>query len=175
MAEITTQTTDNKNQKRINKKSTKVDLTPMVDLGFLLITFFVFTTSMTVPTSMKVIVPKNSNIDNLPVPESSVLTVILDDASKVYYYEGSFTKDKNLLQTTNDADGIRNILVDKKRRVAQQALHNKLSLIIKCANTANYKNVVDMLDEVTISQVPIYFIDKLTDEEKELIETKLIR
>ena len=114
MAEITT-TTSNKGGKRCTRKSTKVDLTPMVDLGFLLITFFVFTTTMSINTAMGMVTPKEEG-PNTPIAESTVITIIPSANGKLYYYEGF--GEKAIFKTTDySAAGLRKLLVDKKKRV----------------------------------------------------------
>ena len=74
--------------KKSKKLSTRVDLTPMVDLGFLLITFFIFTTTMSEPTSMKLNLPKDVKDpkDFMDLKESSVITIIPSKDNQIYYY-----------------------------------------------------------------------------------------
>src|ERR1700744_1323432 len=96
--------------KKGKKLSTRVDLTPMVDLGFLLITFFIFTTTMSQPTSMKLNLPKDADSPN--VKGSAVLTILPGKNDQVYYYEGD---DPTKLGVSN-FKGIRAVILDKKRR-----------------------------------------------------------
>ena len=76
------------NQKRINKKNTRVDLTPMVDVGFLLITFFVFTTQLSQPTAMNLNTPYDQVDTKDEICESCVLTLFLQADNTIQYYEG---------------------------------------------------------------------------------------
>ena len=69
------------------KHNLKIDMTPMVDLGFLLITFFVITTELAKPTAMDLFMPKDGK--PMPLGKSNALTVLLDQ-DKLYYYHGEW-------------------------------------------------------------------------------------
>ncbi len=106
--------------KKAKKLSTRVDMTPMVDLGFLLITFFVFTATMSSPTTLDLNMPKDIEDEEkkTEVKQSGVLTILLGKANQVYYYEGQLEVDaekNNFKQTT--FKGIRDIIIKKKADV----------------------------------------------------------
>src|SRR5580700_9358358 len=88
MGEISTPATARKSRgvRKSKKLSTRVDLTPMVDLGFLLITFFIYSTTLTRPTAMRLILPADGTPTNRG--ESSVITLLLGKNNSIYYYEG---------------------------------------------------------------------------------------
>ena len=136
--------------KKGKKLSTRVDLTPMVDLGFLLITFFIFTTTMSQPTAMKLILPKDTDKpeDQNKLKESAALTVMPSKADIVYYYEGM---DPSKLQSTPFSK-VRDVVLDKKRRTDPK----DFMVIIKPTKDATYKNTVNILDEMTIDGVKRY-------------------
>ncbi len=150
--------------KKAKKQSTRVDLTPMVDLGFLLITFFMFTTTLSSPTAMKLIMP-----DETAKPEeqneaakSGVFTLILGKADQVYYYEGD---DPTKMQVTN-LKGVRDKILDKKGRTPA----DKLVVIIKPDQDATYKDAVDLLDEMTINDIGKYAMIAVRPDEYALVQ-----
>lgn len=151
---------------RMIKKSTRVDLTPMVDLGFLLITFFVFTTTMAKPTAMKAEVPFETDITS-NICNSCVLTTVLVDNDLIQYYEGAI--DTAVVKTT-DFKTIRQIIQQKKKKVFDaRGNADEFVLIIKPTEKSSFKNFVDITDEVTINLVKRYYIDEVRDEEKKKI------
>ena len=149
-----------KGQSKGQKKSTRVDLTPMVDLGFLLITFFVFTTTMTTPTVMNVNMPYDKTVANDDVCNSCVLTVLLGKNDRIKYYEGAL--ENRSLDSTNYTS-IRAIIQQKKRQVQRvRGNSDEFVLIIKSADASAFKNFVDITDEVTINNVKRYYIDEIS-------------
>jgi biopolymer transport protein ExbD len=149
--------------KKAKKLSTRVDLTPMVDLGFLLITFFIFTTTMSQPTAMKLFLPKDTDKpeEQNKLKESAALTVMPGKQNHVYYYEGL---DPTKIQTSN-FKAIRDVILDKKRRTDAK----DFMVIIKPTQDATYKNTVDILDEMKIDDIHRYALVDITPDEYKII------
>ncbi|GGA98358.1 ExbD/TolR family protein [Puia dinghuensis] len=135
------------------KLSLRVDLTPMVDLGFLLITFCMFTMTMAKPKALHLILPKDvPNDQRQPAKESQVITLLLGKKNKVFFYEG---KDPAQMKS-GDYKSIREVLMDKKRR-SDKAF---FQVILKPSRDANYRNAVAILDEMIIDDIRHYaFVD----------------
>lgn len=173
MAEVqNSSSTKQKGVKRVNKKSTRVDLTPMVDLGFLLITFFVFTTTMATPKVLDIVVPNDTDPTKpTTVCESCVITAILGKNDVIYYYEGMPENNSFLNKTTFSAEGIRSVLLKKKNKVKMvKGSVDDMVLIIKPTAESVFKNFVDVLDEVKINGIKHYFIDEISVEDKKLFK-----
>ncbi|MEO7307211.1 MAG: biopolymer transporter ExbD, partial [Ferruginibacter sp.] len=168
MAEIETKRSAGKNI-RFNKKSTRVDLTPMVDLGFLLLTFFVFTTALTKPMVMKLEMPYDKAPPDDKVCESCVLTVLLDKDNRIKYYEGAAENNPVVKETGYAPEGIRTVLMQKKAAVKKIRGTDQFILIIKASDGSNFKNFVDITDEVTICQIGRYYIDELKEADKQML------
>ena len=154
MAEIDTSGGSNKKGpgvKKSKKLSTRVDLTPMVDLGFLLITFFVFTTTMSQSTAMNMNEPKDDPDQQLKVKNSGAMTILLGKGNQVYYYFGQLEADKisEEFKSTSFKE-IRKLILDKKKATPI----DDLMYIIKSDSTSTFANSIDILDEMSISAVP---------------------
>ena len=150
--------------KKAKKLSTHVDMTPLVDLGFLLITFFIFTTTMSTPSAMQLFMPKDTDKkeEQNKAKESGALTIMLGKADQVYYYEGQLAADGSNFKSTN-FKGIRDVLIDKKRRTAAE----DLVVVIKPNEEATYKNTVDILDEMAINEIKRFALVDITPNENE--------
>src|SRR5450432_4087831 len=150
--------------KKGKKMSTRVDLTPMVDLGFLLITFFIFTTTMSQPTAMKLFLPKDVDKpeEQNKVKASAVLTIMLGKNDQIYYYEGD---DPTKLQSSN-FKAIRDVILDKKRRTDPK----DFVVVLKPTVDATYKNTVNILDEMTIDGVKRYAMVDISPVEYNFIK-----
>ena len=146
--------------KRCRKKSTRVDLTPMVDLGFLLITFFVFTTTLNLPKAMPMVSTHDKEGPQDPVCESCAITVIPSGNDSLSYYEGAPAH--AVYHTTNYTPyGLRALLLKKKNEVA--AIGSDAILIIKPGKRSTYKNLINIIDESNIAMYKRYYVD---DEEE---------
>jgi biopolymer transport protein ExbD len=174
MAEIDSGGKGGGKKKGSKKVSTKVDMTPMVDLAFLLITFFMLTTTFNKPQIMEVNMPDKTDKpeDNLKTKESTTLTFILGKEDKVFYFQG-LAKNNPDVTTTNfsEEDGVRKVLLTKKVSIKRETGEDMV-VIIKAVDESVYKNVVDMLDEMSITGVSRYALVDLSADESKLLATK---
>jgi len=166
MAEITIKN-QRSNGKRLLKKSTNIDLTPMVDLGFLLITFFVFTTTMSTSTAMQLNTPYDKTPARDQIKESCVLTVVLEKNNEIKYYEGF---DENIHTTSFGNGGIRKVIMAKREKVRKlTGSSDNFVLIIKATDQSSFQNFVDIVDETTIGCVKHYYTAELDQSDKLLL------
>ncbi|MEG0849193.1 ExbD/TolR family protein [Flavobacterium plurextorum] len=165
---------------RSKKQNSKVDLTAMVDLAFLLITFFMLTTSLSKPQSMDLSLPDKDPDDKTPpvkVDENRTMTVMLGENNKMVYYMGLLATPKvGPKEIAYGKDGIRRELLKQKKEVLAYSAalgkpKNGIIVIIKPTKKSNYRNLVDMLDEMAITGVDTYaIVPEFTPEETKLID-----
>lgn len=173
MAEIDSSGGGNKKggKKRSKKQSTKVDMTPMVDLGFLLITFFMLTTTFSKPQAMDVIMPdknKDQTKNSQDVKASHTMSMVLGDDNKVYWWMGIKENGVDPTVTVSDysPNGIRKELLTKVAQIP------KLVVIVKAKKDSKYKNIVDILDEMHICEVPTYALVEISKDDIALADSK---
>ena len=173
MAEIDTSSGGGKKGpgvKKSKKLSTRVDLTPMVDLGFLLLTFFVFTTTMSQSTAMNMNEPKDDDTSQqIKVKNSGAMTLLLGKGNQIYYYYGQL--DPNTLseqfKSTNFKE-IRKLILEKKKATPI----DDLMYIIKSDKDSKFGNAINILDEMSINAIPPghYAEVDITETEAKLIK-----
>ncbi|WP_163410140.1 ExbD/TolR family protein [Flavobacterium ajazii] len=162
---------------RSKKQNSKVDLTAMVDLAFLLITFFMLTTTLSKPQSMNLGLPdKNEKEPEKPikVDEKRTMTIMMGENNKLIYYMGLL---ESPIAGPKDIEygkgGIRKELLARKKSVlAYTGDKTKgIIVIIKPGKKSKYKNLVDILDEMAITGVETYaIVNDFQPKEKELLE-----
>jgi len=192
---------------RAKKSSNRVDMTPMVDLAFLLLTFFVLTTTFRTPQIMEITVPAKKEIDDpiKPTKFPGAITVYLAEKNKIYWIKGELPKDvpPTLTPTSYGKDGIRKVFLDNNKKlndeikaIEKDALAGKvpmdsvsprtnrlkgasmkesngqygLLVVIKADDKSSYKNLVDMFDEINITNVANYALVPLTALDKQALE-----
>ena len=192
-------------KRKPKKHSTAIDMTPMVDLMCLLITFFMLTTAFSKPKVMEIVLPDktiDTNVKPMPVDQKRAVTVILGENDIVYYYEGLAKADSlpTLIKTDYSKDGIRKFLLKRNKPLLDQIiafkekitkgelvlprdsvnselkkLRNKDKIgpivLIKAADKIKYKNFVDIIDEMAITNIARYAIVDLNALELKMLET----
>ncbi len=152
-----------KHNGRSTRKSLFVDLTPMVDLAFLLISFFMLTTVLQNNTAIELLMPENTG-PQTAVGDSRTITLIADANDQLFYYNGLQTEE---MKPSNYAHtGIRELLYNRIKEQRLVDAENGLICIIKLTDKADYNDMVSLLDEMVITNVPTYAIQELTDDEK---------
>jgi biopolymer transport protein ExbD len=164
MSEISQSETVRKHHKvRGKKSSSRIDMTPMVDLAFLLLTFFMLTTTFTKPQTMEITIPeKPKDETNAPlVNERRVMTLILGEDDKIYWFIG--ISEPKVKRTDFSKNGIRPLLEQYKNQIKD------LVVLIKPSEDSRYKNIVDILDEMNITSIARFALVEITPEDEELV------
>ena len=172
MAELNTGGGGDKGGKvRSKKQSTRVDLTAMVDLAFLLITFFMLTTSLSKPLAMDIAKPDKDekNPDNkLEVKQSQTMTILLVKNDQIAWYMGEAGKSAPTIQ---GYAGIRKSLLENKKKV-KETTGKDIMVIVKPTDGASYKNFVDMMDELNITKTNLT-APAVDDDPKNLLDSEV--
>ena len=173
-----------KGGKRSKKMSTRVDMTPMVDLGFLLITFFMLTTTFSKPQAMELTMPtkEDNPKEQPPVKASKVLQLVLSENDVIYYFNGTgdpadgFTKVDSVDFTSTK--NIRPIIQRHQKEVdakwgPDKDGQNQSIILIKPKKKSRYKNMVDILDEMSVTDSKRYVIMQFENNDSILINNSL--
>lgn len=169
--------TGNLHNKAAKRTRLNIDMTPMVDLGFLLITFFVFSAMLIKPTAMKLFMPSEKG-SATPAPESSTITLILGKEGRLLCYDG-FAKNNNgyeVIDLNARSEQLRKRINTKIQTIKN--LHGAdalITVIIKPDAASNYKMLVATLDEMTINEVKKYAIADLDSDDLELMTAAHLR
>ena len=178
MAEVQVKDNGGKGGKVRSKKAVHhVDLTPMVDLAFLLITFFMLVTTFNKPNVMDLGLPaKPKDPTQKPPPTeidlSNSISLIIGKDNRIFYHQldAAGLNDQTLQETTFDRQGITKVIEQAKSKAKDQT---KFTVIIKPTDDAVYKNFVDMLDQMAITKNEVYGITDIKSWEKLVYERKL--
>ena len=208
MAEIIQEDKQKGGKKKPKKHSTHIDMTPMVDLMCLLITFFMLTTAFSKPKVMEIVLPekikKNEKVEPPKIADSRTLNIIVGPKDIVYWYPGKADPAAlvPLQQTDFGPTGIRQVLLDRNRALfkkieqfQQDVIAGKIAIkqdsvrsairklktdddtgpivLIKFYKKSKYKNLVDIIDEMSIVGIARYIITDINWIEEGMVERAL--
>ena len=142
-----------------------IDMNPMVDMAFLLLTFFMLATTFSLPQTMEILMPPKPKVEDLaqeqPIKESKALSIILATDNQVYWYRG--ISEPELHQTNYGEDGLLKLLLELNQEVSG------LVVLLKPMDNCRYENLVDALDDLTISKTERYALVKPSADDMTLL------
>lgn len=168
---------------RSRKLNTKVDLTAMVSVSFLLIIFFMLVGELSKPKFMDFSLPKKYSDEEwngvthcYSGLENRIMTVLLDQNDKIVIHNGFIDFPEHpAKQVKFGKDGIRKELIKKQASIFDYYTKSGrpgrgLIVIIKPSEKCNYKNLVDILDEMSIAKIETYaVVNEFTPQETKLL------
>lgn len=184
MADVNAQESSSRRKptRKTRKRSTRIDMTAMVDVAFLLLTFFVLTTTMNNNHIMNIVKPPKCEGEDcgLPVLDDKILTLILEENDRISYYHGMDTEE--LKNTDFSEKGVRKVIIDHLRR--KENLCDKDEpvkgcwdpiFVIKPKKSSRFANLVDILDEMAITRAPKYALAEFTPQDSLLLASNVSR
>ncbi len=145
-------------KKKKRRVGVRIDMTPMVDVAMLLLTFFMLTTVFSKPQTMELNLPPDST--PIPIPASSLLTLRIAPDFTIYWSKGD---DPNKLQKVPFTE-IRKFLIDQ-----DHATH-KMVTLIKIDRDAKYNDMVDLIDEINLASITRFSLAPMDANDKRLVE-----
>lgn len=178
MAEVQVKDSGEKGGKvRSKKQNTRVDMTPMVDLGFLLITFFMFTTTFSKPNVMNLGLPAKPDPKAPKPPQTEIklsnsISLILGKDHRVFYHQQDqeSLNDQTLMETSFDRKGITEVIEKAQRNAADE---DKFTVIIKPTDDAAYSDFVNVLDEMEVTKTDHYGVTEIKEKELQIYKSKV--
>jgi biopolymer transport protein ExbD len=181
---------------RAKKSSTHIDMTPMVDLAFLLLTFFMLTTTFGKPKTMEINMPVKPENEDTKTEVNNAITLLLSGDNKIFWYYGELKPETKLATTDFSTEGVRKLLLDynknaveKIKTLREEAIKKQLAdstlkrmevdikgekrslmVLVKTDDKAKFKNVIDALDELNITMVGKYALVDITQQEYDLVK-----
>lgn len=184
-------------KKRAKKSGTHIDMTPMVDLAFLLLTFFILTTSMQQPNVLQMTYPVPNDETNPELKKvENAITMFLTKKDAIFYYRGGFEPGVTQLERTDFKQLTKVLTINNKVAIEEMQKLNKefglgkvneaaydtlsnnikkkdeaLFCIIKADTDARYRNVIDMVDEMAIHAIGKFAVqDSIKPEERAALD-----
>jgi len=143
-------------KKKKRRLGVRIDNTPMVDVAFLLLTFFMLTTTLNRPQTMEINLPPNDA--TVEVAQSNLLTLRVKEDGSIYW----------------------NMAVDKPEKVAykdlrslmarQSAANPKLITLIKVDRKGKYHMMVDVMDELNLANITRFSLAPMQDADKKILD-----
>lgn len=169
MAELNTKQVVAGKKGRLRKVAPKVDLTAMVDLAFLLITFFMLTTSLNKPNSLDLAVPDKSENSIQDMDERRIVSLVIQEG-KLTCYHGDINKPlQDPIHISLENNNIRSFLLEMSNKIKSITDGKDIIVLLKPSREARTSDIVRTLDEMKISNIKRYLLSKATKEDESLL------
>jgi len=145
-------------KKKKKRAGVRIDMTPMVDVAMLLLTFFMLTTVFNKPQTMELNLPPDSKVQ-VEVAATTLLTVRVAPNMEIYWNMG------------NEPTALKKITIKELRPLLKEKLRNipKLITLVQIDRDAKYNDMVDIIDELNLAEITRFSIAPLKDTDKKLI------
>ena len=158
--------------RQLGKLPIRVDLTALVDLAFLLITFFMLATTLTKQKNLPLTMPDKGPVDE-PWAASQTLTICLGKANQAVYYLGLVNKPIIAPTTVANGDDMEKMLLETGKRV-YATTGKRMIVIVKPSDHSIYNGLVNTLDELNVTQTTSYAIGAITPQDVDVLRAKKV-
>jgi len=142
-------------RKKKRRISVRIDMTPMVDVAFLLLTFFMLTTAFNRPQAMEINVPPNDS--KVEVAASNLMTIRVVPDGSIYWNLSTDAPQKVVWKDFH------NLIIDKNKT------NTRLITLIKVDRKAKYQDMINIIDELNLDNVTRFSLAPMTDDDQKVL------